>query len=122
MKKNIVTSLREYMNENKYWSKNKIYEYKRFIKYYYSQYWKENELPELPLYKITTIGSYGTDKFIEGESDIDFMLTILAKIDKHDMIQILNYLNDKLIDNYGEIEGKGGKVEVLGINGELWFE
>jgi len=117
-----VKNFKQFVNENKYWSNSKVNEYKRFIKYYYSKYWKDIGLPEKPLNKITTIGSFGTDKFIDGKSDIDFMLYVLAEIGENDMAAIIDYLNGKLIDEYGEIEGKGGKVEVIGINDKLWFD
>ena len=49
------------------------------------------------------------------------MLYVLSDIEKPEIIQIVDYLNNKLIDVYGEIDGKGGKVEVIGINDKLWF-
>jgi predicted nucleotidyltransferase len=126
MAKHILLYSEYLLESKKYWSKSKIQEYKRFIKYTYEKYCKEKKemgfqfLP--PFYKLITIGSYGTDKFREGESDIDFMLYVLKEVRKDEIIDIINYLNDALIDEYGMIEGKGGLIEVIGVNDTLWFE
>lgn len=114
----IINSLKE----SKYWTKSKILEYKKVIKYFYELYFKETDSKYKPIYKICTVGSFGTDKFIENKSDIDFMINILSEMDKYEVIDIINFINDKLIEKYGEIENKGGKVEVIGINDKFWFD
>jgi hypothetical protein len=107
---------------NKYWAKTNIENVKKDIKLIYAQYFKDLGIMIKPLYKINTIGSYNTEKFVNDKSDIDFTLNVLAEVDKEDMIQIVDYINNILIDKYGEIEGKGGKYEVIGINGKFWWD
>lgn len=116
----MITKYKEF-NEN-YYSANKITEYRRYIKFLYAKYLEENSIRKIPFYKLKVIGSHGTDKFIPEKSDIDFMLYLLGAVNKPEMIDIINYINDKLIEKYGEIEGKLGKVEVIGINDEFWFD
>ena len=66
---------------------------------------------------IKLIGSYGTKKYRQGKSDIDFIVLTDKPLSKDaDVNSIIDFINSHLMEKYGEIEGKGGFIEVLGVN------
>lgn len=112
-----------FLNESgKYWSRYKITEYKKVIKKIYDKYFNENGFQKIPFYKIVLIGSLANGKFIPNKSDVDFMIYALGEVDSSIATGLIDYINSELINIYGEIEDKGGLVEVIGINDKFWWD
>jgi len=74
------------------------------------------EISDLTITKINVVGSYNTEKYKEGKSDIDFQLITDNELPSWaDINSIVDYINSELIDKYGECE-KGNLIDVVAIN------
>ena len=112
-----------FLNESKkYWSNGKIIEYKKTIRLLYNEYFDKTKFNRIPFYKIKLVGSLANGNFKPNESDIDFMIYALGEVESSISIGIIDYINSELINIYGELEGKGGLVEVIGINDKFWWD
>lgn len=74
------------------------------------------EIAELKVVSVKLVGSYGTAKYQEGKSDIDFQIVTDKELPSWaDISSIVDYINSELIAKYGECE-KGNLIDVVAIN------
>jgi len=102
--------------------------YKQTIRKLFNELRKYNpEVSGLNVSSVNLVGSYGTEHFNPDTSDIDFQIVTDNELPSWaDVNSILDFINDGLIEKYGECS-KGGYVEVVAINnsfldGELFVD
>jgi predicted nucleotidyltransferase len=96
-----------------------IDKYKSAIKKIFNGYKENTSLNDYTIKDIEVVGSYGTDKWKKGKSDIDFVIELNGKVvHKFNTLRVIKFINKKLKDLFGEIKNDKQFIEVVGIYDE----